>query len=451
MSLPCAAMMRLVVRILQVNSSSGFGGAETHVAQLVRGLAARGHRVHVASPSYGSLVKDVLDSGGRHHPIDVFSSPPGPCDFAGLYQVVRRVAPDLIHVHGMQAGLLLRTALLPDIAAKGAHRGDGGSPAKCPGHGGRPGIVYTVHGAHFAFYPPYIQWIYAAAERILQRITDETIFVCRHDMEQTQSAGAIPPRRGVVIHNGLDAERIERSHDTPETLSALRREVREELELPEDSFLFLAMGRLIRPKDHHTMLRAVARARRELRARNAFLAIAGDGPERETLHDLADGLHLTAGAGAPGEDHPQDGPLDRPLVRFLGFREDISRLLAGTDALVLSSLWEGLPYILLEAMAAQLPVIATDTGGVPECVGHERSGLLVPPEDPSALADALLRLLQEPGLADRLARTGRRDVGRQFGVEQMLDHTENVYRRVMGGSRLHGNARSAQRSMIRER
>ena len=114
-------------------------------------------------------------------------------------------------------------------------------------------------------------------------------------------------------------------------------------------------------------------------------------------------------------------------VRFLGWRDDVPEILACVDLFVLASLWEGLPYTLLEAMAAGLPVVATDVGGCREVVLDGETGLLVPPRAPEALAQAIMMLLSERNLLQGMAEKGRERVAEHFSIEAMIEKTEAVY------------------------
>jgi glycosyltransferase involved in cell wall biosynthesis len=118
-------------------------------------------------------------------------------------------------------------------------------------------------------------------------------------------------------------------------------------------------------------------------------------------------------------------------VIFTGIRQDVPNILGLLDVFVLPSLWEGLPIALLEAMAAGLPVVATAVGGTPEVVVEGETGFLVPPRDPEALAEAILRLLREPDLRRRMGEAGRKRVAEHFSVEQMVQKTEALYEHLL--------------------
>ncbi len=146
----------------------------------------------------------------------------------------------------------------------------------------------------------------------------------------------------------------------------------------------------------------------------ARFLVVGDGPLRGELEALARSLGL--------KEH----------AHFLGFRSDVPALMKLLDVLVVSSLSDGAPLVVLEAMEAEVPVVASAVGGVPDQIRHEEEGLLVPPSDPAALGDALLRLLRDPGFARRLGEAGRRRAASEFGYEAMVRKVETVYRVALG-------------------
>jgi glycosyltransferase involved in cell wall biosynthesis len=119
-------------------------------------------------------------------------------------------------------------------------------------------------------------------------------------------------------------------------------------------------------------------------------------------------------------------------VRFLGYRRDVPELLEVADVVVLPSLYEGLPLVAIEALAAGRPMVATEVDGTPEVVIHERTGLLVPPANPLALAAAIERLLDSPELASRLASDGRKFVHETFAVQRQIEQTAALYSEVTG-------------------
>jgi glycosyltransferase involved in cell wall biosynthesis len=190
-----------------------------------------------------------------------------------------------------------------------------------------------------------------------------------------------------------------------------RANARARLGLASDSVIIGGVGRLDHAKGFNDLLDAAA-----ILLPNhprLVVAIAGQGPLRESLEQRAARLNIAG------------------RVRFLGFRPDVADVYAAIDIFALPSVCEALPYTLLDAMAAELPVVATTVGGVPEVVVQGETGYLVPPRNPRALAAALARLLTSPRLRNQLGAAARDRVTRQFDERQMVDKTLGLYRQLL--------------------
>ena len=175
------------------------------------------------------------------------------------------------------------------------------------------------------------------------------------------------------------------------------------------------VGLLNAAKGHHVLLHAFS----DLLDRfpGAGLAIVGEGELRKPLAFLIKELGLEGRA-------------------FLtGYRNDVPSLLQELDLFVLPSLWEGMPYVVLEAMASGLPVVATDVNGSRDIVRHRETGLLVPPDDPQALAAACTEILDDPGKAKTLADNALRRVMVDYSLEKLLDRIEDVYQEAIKARR----------------
>jgi glycosyltransferase involved in cell wall biosynthesis len=201
----------------------------------------------------------------------------------------------------------------------------------------------------------------------------------------------VPARKVLVIHNGIDVDRycVAGTRRTGAPVHAV------------------TVGRLDPIKDQATMLRAVRLVVDQVP--EFSLDIAGDGPSRPGLEALCASLRLSG------------------HVRFHGYRGEVSPYLAEADLFILSSVSEGIPLALLEAMACGLPAVTTDVGGLPEVVVPGETGWLVPPRSPDALAEAMLRLLAEPVALDRMGRAARRRVEDQFNLKKVVAEYEQVY------------------------
>jgi glycosyltransferase involved in cell wall biosynthesis len=196
----------------------------------------------------------------------------------------------------------------------------------------------------------------------------------------------------------------------------LRQAARDKLGLPAAEFVFVAVGNIKPEKGYEDLLDA-SRLREEMAPRlSTTVLIAGNQDDGNYWRAICD-QHRRLGL-----DH---------RVRFLGYQADVPALYAAADAFVLSSRKEGLPMVLLEAMAAGLPVVATSVGGVPSVVRHEQTGLLVSPGAPQELATAMVRLQEEEELRSRMAANGRDRIEQQFSLEDMVGSYLKVFESVL--------------------
>jgi len=238
------------------------------------------------------------------------------------------------------------------------------------------------------------EWAY----RLTDPLCDVTTQVSQAGLERYVRVKAVPRDKICFIPNGVDVD-----HFRPDAQVRLR--MRAELGL-QDRFAWLAVGRFEQAKDYPNLLHAFARLSDE----NAVLLIAGQGALRERMEALAHELKIA------------------PRVYFLGLRPDIPELMNAADAYVMSSFYEGMPMVLLEAAASGLPIVATAVGGNGEVVLDSRTGFLVSAKDPSVLADAMLRLMRLPEPV-RLAmgQAGRAHVEANYSFERIIAQWERLY------------------------
>jgi glycosyltransferase involved in cell wall biosynthesis len=351
------------------------GGVFQHVARLCGGLAARGHEPVVAAPLDGrppGLDAEVVPL----HMVRPVTPGADARAVAAAARVVRRVRPALVHAHSSKAAAVARLA----------------RPA-FP----RTPLIYTPHGYAFAGYfeSERERTRYRVVERALAPLASLVVCVCEAERRLAASVG--PERRTRVVHNGVPDPEPAPVHPHVASLRARGPVV--------------GMVTLLRPgKGLETLVDAMP----ELLAAHPSVSVvvAGSGPDREQIEARARERGVSGALHLIGETA---GPMP---------------LLAGADVFLSASWAESFPYNVLEAMAAGLPVVATDVGGTAEAVADGVTGLVVPPRDARALASALADLLADPERRARLGAAGRRRVAERFTVEGMLAGTAAVYREL---------------------
>lgn len=261
---------------------------------------------------------------------------------------------------------------------------------------GVPVLVTTEHGKE-----PWKKNWQILIDRILGTRTFRQIAVSEDVRNIRIKRDAAPPERIVLIPNGVPIPRQPRD-------SEKRIEVRKSLGLDPDQPVLGTVGRVVDAKAYPVLVEAMAFLVEKIPGLK-WLQV-GDGPD---LEDLKDRIRARGLEGS---------------VLCLGRRDDVQDLLQAMDVWVMSSRREGLPVALLEAMASQLPIVATKVGGIPDAVEDGRSALLAPPEDPEALAAAIERIFNEPDLAARLADQARRDVAARYGNSAVAERIEAIYR-----------------------
>ena len=368
------------VKVLQVVASSRGGGAG-HVLDLCRGLDDSRFTVQVAMPEDGGHVsrESFARAGIGFHAIGIA----GGISLTAL-RALRSISAgaDIVHVHGSRAALFGRLAAL----SLGRQR---------------PRVVYSIHGFAAPHYGTPKRQTLLTLDRVLAHHTDHWICVSRAEQDALLAAHLADPERVTMIWNGIDAGRFRDA-------ARKRSEMRIALDLPQEALVLTTVCRLYRPRDFPTLLQAFQRLRAAVPL--AHLLIVGDGPLRPLVEQGIMSLGLGSG------------------VRLLGMRSDVPEILGATDLFVLASRgWEGLPLAALEAMAASLPVVASDVGGTREALVDGQTGYLFPPGDVSALARRLEYLARNPALRHALGKNGRDRVAREFGLERMVSETIEVY------------------------
>ena len=363
-----------VLNVLQLIPTLDRSGAEKQMVLLSRGLPRDRFRVEVAALTrLGPLAAELVEVGipvtsiGKRHKVD-------PLALGRLIRFLRAKKFDVVQTWIYAADTYGR------VAAK---------RAEVP-------VVVTAEMAVDLWKGRSER----AVDRFLGRWTDRVVGNSQAVVDFYAKVG-IPPNKLAMIPSGIADD-----EPPPEVDPA---QVRREFGFPTDAPLALFVGRLAEQKGVADLLSAIdilQHVRPDLRT-----LIVGDGPLRGRLEATARAFRLTGSRRA----------------MFLGHRADVPRLLAACDVLVLPSLYEGLPNVVLEAMRFRKPVVATAAPGTTEVVIAEETGLLVPVKNPPALAQAIRRVVADPALAARLGEAGRTRVELEFGVDRMVDRFAALY------------------------
>ena len=365
--------------------SLNVGGAEVLAARLGRRFAGDHRVIFACLDELGSLGQELREEGYLVH---VLSRKPG-LDWrctARLGALLRRERVDVIHAHQY-------TPFFYALTARLLHR--------------RAAILFLEHGRHQPDYPRPKRMI---ANRLLLERRDRVVAVGNAVRQALIDYEGIPESRVGVIYNGTSPAAY--------TVSA-RAGVRAELGLADDAFVLIQVARLDPIKDHATALRAFAQfaeARPDSR-----LLLVGDGPERPNIEKLLEQLNL------------------RGKVQLLGTRSDVARLLSCADVFLLTSISEGIPLTLIEAMAAGLPVVATRVGGVSEVVEDGETGFLVESGNADGIAAALSTLAMECARGLRMGQQGRVRSETIFSEREMVSSYGRLYEEMLPVRGRHGS------------
>jgi len=389
------AEARPSLKVVRVIARLNVGGPARQAVILQRDLPSRGFSTRLVHGTIGpgeASLEDLLDPGDktvvkipelgrRIHLLD---------DARALGRLVRLVfaeRPDVLHTHTAKAGALGRVAALAYNLTRSRRK-------RCL-------VVHTFHGHVFEGYFGAVgSSAVRASERVLARVTDRIIAISPLQRTAiTERFHIAPAERVSVVKLGLDL-------DPFFEIGPVDPALRTELGFPRESVLFGCIGRLVAIKNVPMLLEAFALATAS--AAGIRLVVVGDGEEKPGLLDRARVL---------GIEH---------LVRFVGWRRDLVSIHAGLDAVVLTSANEGTPVALIEGLAAGRPVVATSVGGVPDVVTHGRNGLLAPPGDTRAFADALVRLAGNAEERQRLGHEGRLGAAR-YGRLHLVDAVSALY------------------------
>jgi len=366
------------LRLLAIIEAYSITGPAKNLLEFARLSRESGVETTIATFTRGSaknlFIDTALESGV---PVEVIHE-------SGLYdrsvirnlsQLVERLRPEIIQTHAVKSHVLARCASLPSKA---------------------PWVAFH----HGYTWPTWRARLYNQLDRWSLRTARKVLTVSLPFREELIARG-VNPDVIEIIHNAIPPDWGRRFRE-PDRAQALR----SKLGIGADRNVILIVGRLSREKDHLTLLEGVARLPSEL---HPHLIIVGEGPERPRIEERIRGLSLT------------------DSVTLTGQQESAEPYYGVAQVAVLSSLSEGSPNALLEAMAAGVPVVATRVGGIPEIVTHGESALLIEPGDPAAMKDSLAALLKDSALARKLIEQAGQRILNSHSPEARMAKLLDIY------------------------
>lgn len=318
--------------------------------------------------------------------------------YRAIEKIIDEFKPDIVHTHASKPGAIGRLA---------AHNRK------------VPVIVHTFHGHYFHSYFGALKTnMFKQIERSLAKRTSKIIAISdiqKHELSIEHKIA--PPDKFEVIPLGFDLDRFRTDTDRK------RKEFRDEFNVKDDEVAIGIIGRLVDVKDHKYFLRLARHVLDETTKKVRFFLV-GDGEMRGELEAFCNEMEI------PFNAFPKYEPKDAPLT-FCSWRNDIDRINAGLDIVVLTSKNEGTPVSLIEAQASGTPVVSTNVGGVENVVEHGVTGLLAESSNELKMAENLMSLVESEELRRKMSANGWSHVGERFHYSRLISDMDGLYRRLL--------------------
>jgi len=365
------------VKILQISSAQALGGGERHLADLVNGLAGRGHDVYLALRPKSPLISELKKVARENVTTLPLRNSLDAKSARELSRLVRGHKIQIVHAHMARDYPLAAYAVRQNKEAR---------------------LIVTRH----------VLFRLSRLHRIILSGASRIIAVSEAAASQLRSDGVTAPEKIRVVLNGIDTTLFEEARRKFDREQFLR-----SWDLPDNCLLVGTVGELTPLKGQAEFLQAAAQVLKQ--HPNAYFFIAGidhsqENKNRAALEHLIEELNL------------------KERVRLVGWLEDLAQFYCALDVFVSASHTESFGLAIAEAMASQTAIVATETQGAKEIIRPEKTGLLVPVTDSDKLAAAVLELLGNNDTRVRLGRAAQQSVAMQFSVERMIDETEEIYR-----------------------
>lgn len=373
------------IRVLHVLRQAS-GGMRGHVTTLLKNMDRDRYNMMVACPRDTIVDRELVSTGIKIFYVDIGEGANLLANVRSLFSLTRIIRENkiqVVHCHGARAGVIGRAAAFLKKT---------------------PVVLYTVHNfAHQSTTAAWEKRLLGLAEKVLKPVTSKYIAVSRALATEMVRVVGIQADKISVVYNGINLEHFNIMQDCVEK--------KEQLGLNPHAIIIGTAGRLIATKGVSYFIKAASLVMEKFHS-TQFLVV-GEGPERTALAKLAKDLNM--------DEH----------VVFLGYRIDLPAILPLINVFVVPTISEGQSIITLEAMAARRPIVAFETGGIPELLHHCRTGILVREKDSVQLAKGIIEILENPLLAEKLGNRARALVEQKFRQETMIQKTEEIYRKCL--------------------
>ena len=396
-------MSKSQTKILYLVTQSDFGGAQKYVYDLATNIS-KNYAILVAGGEQGDqgeLAKKLTAAGVRYCQLSHLKRAISPWhDFLAFWQIVKLIKkekPDIIHLNSSKISILgsLAVVFIRIFAI---------SRLAPPAGGSQISIIYTVHGWVFSEnLSPGKKYFYKILEKSTAKFKDKIICLSEFEKQNTIKNKIAPAEKISVVYNGIAPIDFLPRLEARKKLSEFTNTV-----ISDETILIGSIGNLYKNKGYNYLIDSFDKP---LVARYPLLVtIIGSGSEQNDLQ-----LRI------------KNYGLQNKII-LTGAVPNAARFLSAFDIYVCSSIKEGLPYSILEAMQAGLPIASTNVGAIPEVITDGDSGLLVEPKDSKALADKIKYLIDNSDVAKRLGEQAKKDVREKFSLEQMIKQTEEIYK-----------------------
>jgi len=370
------------IKLLYIITKLELGGAQKQLLSLIRGLDKEKFSPFLFTAKSGLLLADALSipeltirkSQFLERNINPLKDT---LSLIEIYWFIKKNNVEIVHTHSSKAGILGRLATrLAKVKI----------------------IVHTVHGWPFnECQPGLLRKLYIELEKFAAQFTHKLIVVSDYDKQI-----GLKNNIGTEIKYGLMRYGIDY-----DLFNSKEKNIREELGIKENELVVTDISCFKPQKCPSDFIKLAYLAGKEFSS--AKFILVGDGILRKYAEKLIFKLNL------------------QKQVILTGWRKDIHAILSATDVLVLTSLWEGLPIVVLEAMAAKKPVIATHTGGVKEVIAEDKTGFLVPRHDIKKMSEKLVTLLRNEALRKQMGEAAKNNLGYNFTLENMVKYNQDLY------------------------